>query len=83
MGRGYGDSLTIYNLENDEKTVIPSEDKNVSIRLLGVIEGNVVFGRVRNSDIVTNADGSKTIPCYQIEIADTAGQMNQELPANL
>ena len=77
MGRGYGDSLTIYNLENDEKTVIPSEDKNVSIRLLGVIEGNVVFGRVRNSDIVTNADGSKTIPCYQIEIADTAGQVKK------
>ena len=77
MGRGYGDSLTIYNLENDEKTVIPSEDKNVSIRLLGVIEGNVVFGRVRNSDIVTNADGSKTIPCYQIEIADTAGQIKK------
>ncbi len=31
MGRGYGDSLTIYNLENDEKTVIPSEDKKMSV----------------------------------------------------
>lgn len=36
-----------------------------------------MFGRVRNSDIVTNADGSKTIPCYQIEIADTAGQVKK------
>ncbi len=32
---------------------------------------------MRNSDIVTNADGSKTIPCYQIEIADTAGQIKK------
>ncbi|MBO5488417.1 MAG: hypothetical protein J5972_00760, partial [Eubacterium sp.] len=77
LSKGYGESITIYNLENDEKTVLYPKGEGVSIRLLGVIEGNVVYGYVRNEDIATNKDGGRIVPCYQIEIADTKGSVRK------
>lgn len=35
LAKGYGENITIYNLENDEKNVIYQPDKNSYIKLLG------------------------------------------------
>lgn len=72
---GYGESITIFDLEKDEKKVIYQPDKKSFIRLLGVIEDNVVYGHVRKKDIIQNTDGSRVIPCYEIYIANTGGEI--------
>ncbi|MBO6108386.1 MAG: hypothetical protein J6P16_03165, partial [Eubacterium sp.] len=73
LGNGYGKSITIYNLENDSHQLIQSPSEDEYIRLLGIIESNVVYGYVRKSDITRDSDGTRIIPCYQLLIADTSG----------
>lgn len=73
LSAGYGDSLTMYNLETDERNMIYPPDKKTYVRLLGVIEDNVVYGFVKKSDISQNSDGMKVVPCYELNIADTKG----------
>lgn len=75
LGNGYGESITIYNLETDEKQVIYQPDSKTYIRLLGVIEDNVVYGYVRKSDIVRAKEGSLIIPSYELNIADIHGKV--------
>lgn len=75
LSKGYGESITIFDLENDEKQVIYRPDENTWIRLLGVIEENVVYGYVKKEDITRNRDGSRIIPCYELCIANTKGEV--------
>ncbi len=74
LSTGYGESITIYNLETDEKQIIYRPDENTDIRLLGVIDENIVYGYVKKSDITKSKDGSKVVPCYELYIADTSGK---------
>ncbi len=75
---GYGESITLYNLETDEKAVIYRPDEKSCIRLLGVIDENVVYGFVKKKDIGRSVDGSKVVPCYKLFIADTKGKTVKE-----
>lgn len=75
LSSGYGESITIFDLEKDERKVIYRPDKKSYIRLLGVIENNVVYGFVKIKDIVQNSDGSRVIPCYELYIANTEGEV--------
>lgn len=75
LSTGYGESITIFDLEKDEKQVIYRPDKKSWIRLLGVIEGNVVYGFVKKDAITQNSDGSRIIPCYELYIANTKGEV--------
>ncbi|HAK58227.1 MAG TPA: hypothetical protein DCP06_04540 [Lachnospiraceae bacterium] len=75
LTRGYGESITIYNLENDEHQLIQSPDEDSYIRLLGTIESNVVYGYVHKNDIKKQADGTRIIPCYKLLISDTSGEV--------
>ncbi|MBO5487311.1 MAG: hypothetical protein J5988_10370 [Eubacterium sp.] len=77
LSSGYGDSLILYNLETDERNMIYPPDKDTDIRLLGVIEDNVVYGFVKKSDISQNKDGTKVVPCYELNIADTKGTVRK------
>lgn len=72
---GCGSSITIYNLETDEKKVINSPAEDTDIRLLGVIEDNVVYGYVKKDDVTKSQDGSRVIPCYELYISDTQGNV--------
>lgn len=74
LSSGCGDNITIYNLETDEKKMLYRPDKNSYIRLLGVIEDNVVYGYVRKKDIAQTVDGSRLLPCYELHIASPAGE---------
>lgn len=72
---GYGESITIFDLEKDERQVIYRPDKSSYIRLLGVIENNVVYGYVREKDIAQSSDGTRIVPCYELYIANTKGEV--------
>lgn len=71
--KGYGENLTVFHLETEEKTVIPAVSEDEYIRLLGVINDNVIYGFVKKKDITSTAAGEMLIPCYKIVIADNAG----------
>lgn len=80
---GYGENITIYNLETDEKQILYAPDDATYIRLLGVIEKNIVFGYVKKEDVTTSTDGSKVFPCYELHIVDTSGNDKKQLkPSN-
>lgn len=78
LSKGYGENITIYNLENDEKKMLYRPDENSYIRLLGVIEDNMVYGYVRQEDIGRARDGSKVLPCYELYIASTTGEVRRK-----
>lgn len=78
LSSGYGESITLYNLETDEKAVIYRPDENTYVRLLGVIDENVVYGFVHKKDIGRSVDGSRVVPCYKLYIADTKGKTVKE-----
>lgn len=71
---GYGDNLTVFNLENEEKVLIPKSKEGEYIRLFDVINENVVYGYVRKNDIVSTTAGEPLIPCYKLVIADATGK---------
>lgn len=75
LSNGYGQSITLYNLETDEREIIVCPDENTYVRLLGVIDENVVYGYVRKEDIGRSRDGSRVVPCYELYIADTKGNI--------
>lgn len=74
LDKGYGETLTVFNLETEEKTIIPKAAEGEYIRLLGVINENVVYGYVRKSDITSTAAGEPLIPCYKLVITDASGK---------
>ncbi len=75
LNSGYGESIVLDNLESDEKLVISRPDTNTYIRLLGVIDENIVYGFAKKSDVGTMSDGSKVVPCYELYIADIKGNV--------
>ncbi|MCH5264304.1 MAG: hypothetical protein J1F02_00280 [Lachnospiraceae bacterium] len=74
LSNGYGESITIYNLETDEKQMLYRPDKASYIRLLGVIEENVVYGYMKKKDIAQTEEGSRILPCYELHIANPEGK---------
>ena len=78
LDKGYGESITIYNLETDEKKMVYRPDKESYIKLLGVIEDNMVYGFVRKADIGRMTDGTKVAPCYELYIASTTGEVKRK-----
>lgn len=75
LSTGYGESITIYNLEKDEKKLLYSPDNNSYIRLLGVIEDNMIYGYVRKSDMGKMEDGTSVVPCYELDIVNSDGKI--------
>lgn len=65
-------SITILDLES-EKEINVSAKRNQSIKVLGTIDSNIVYGFVRNSDIYESTDGEETLPVYKMIIADCQG----------
>ncbi len=74
LDTGYGETITIFNLETEEKIVIPKAADGEYIRLLGVINADVIYGYVRQTDVTQTAAGQPIVPCYKIVIANAAGE---------
>lgn len=79
---GYGESLTVFDLETEEKVVIPKSAEGEYIRLLGVINDNVIYGYVKKKDITSTAAGEPLIPCYKIVIAEKTGEVRRTYGGN-
>ncbi len=61
--------ITILDL-NSEKEITVKSNKNESIRVLGTIDSNIVYGFVKNKDIYESTDGEQIMPVYKMVIAD-------------
>ncbi|MGN1206443.1 MAG: hypothetical protein ACI4SQ_05590 [Eubacterium sp.] len=73
LNKGYGEALTVLNLETEEKTILKPENDACYIRLLGVINDKVIYGYVNKSDVVSQSVDEEMAPCYKIVIADEKG----------
>lgn len=40
------------------------------IKTLGLIDGNIIYGRTYKSDVIKDAEGDRVYPMYRLEIAD-------------
>ncbi len=72
-----GDSLQILNLETEERIGIPVKSGE-NMQALGFMGSDVIYGIVRNSDIVEDASGRDILPMYQVIICDSAGNVLKE-----
>ena len=61
-------NINIMNLETGETTAISSET-GYSIRLMDMIDSNLIYGYVKEKDITSMMDGSVLAPLSRIEIA--------------
>lgn len=68
------DKLTVMDLETRKLSYINAE-KNRVILLFGGIEGNMIYGTANVKNIITNPDGSTTLPCTKLSIADVHGNV--------
>lgn len=71
---GYGESLTLFQLDTEKKTVLTAPSEDEYIRLLGGINENVIYGFVKKKDITSTKAGEPLVPCYKIVIADRDGK---------
>lgn len=77
LEKGYGKELTVFHLETEKKTVIPAAGEDEYVRLLGVINDDVIYGLVRKKDVVNTNAGEPLIPCYKIVIANNEGEASK------
>lgn len=67
-------SITILDLDS-EKEITVSAKANQTIRVLGAIDSNIVYGFIRTSDIYNSTEGETISPVYKMVIADSQGQV--------
>lgn len=65
--------ITIYNLNDGSEQVIKAKAKEV-IRVLGFVDDDLVYGRVKKSQIV-KTDVMNYYPMYKVEIRNTDGEV--------
>lgn len=68
--------IILLDLENGEKKEIKSSGD--TIKLLGRINNNIIFGCSRLSDTEIKGDGSREIPMYVVRIANGSGDILKE-----
>lgn len=78
---GYGTELTIFDLETEKKIIITSETEEEYIRLLGVINEDVVYGFVNKGDITVDSTGETIVPCKNLVIANKEGTVSKAYDA--
>lgn len=66
--------ITILDLDSEKERTV-SAKKNQSIRVLGTINSNIVYGFARNTDIYKSAEGERILPVYKLIIADSQGDV--------
>lgn len=69
-------SITILELETQVRRTIDVEQGD-TIRLLGMIDGNMICGKANINDIYTKIDGERIVPCYEVFIIDLTKQIKK------
>ena len=67
------DVVDIIYLDTGETDRIEAEASEY-IKTLGLIDGNIIYGRIDKSDVTLNEEGESIYPMYRLEIAD--GSLN-------
>lgn len=67
------DAVDIIYLDTGETDMIEAEASEY-IKTLGLIDGNIIYGRIDKSDVTLNEEGESIYPMYRLEIAD--GSLN-------
>lgn len=67
------DAVDIIYLDTGETDMIEAEASEY-IKTLGLIDGNIIYGRIDKSDVMLNEEGESIYPMYRLEIAD--GSLN-------
>lgn len=67
-------SITFLNLETEQEITVKAKN-NQSIRVLGTIDSNIVYGYIRNEDVYETTDGETVYPVYKMIIADSQGEI--------
>ena len=78
---GYAHKITILDLNRSESLTV-SAKKNQSITILGMIDANVVYGYVKNSDIYESKTGEIVQPIYKLIISDCQGKILKKYQNN-
>ena len=71
------DNLYILNLESGAASVITAESGQ-KLKLLGLIDNNIIYGKVKNTDIAVHEDGTVIEPMYEVLIADSLGNVKKQ-----
>ncbi|MDY5575939.1 MAG: hypothetical protein SPF70_00455, partial [Lachnospiraceae bacterium] len=66
--------ITILDLDSELELTINAK-KGQSIKVLGTIDDNIVYGFIRNEDIFESTDGKEITPIYQMVISDCKGNV--------
>lgn len=72
-----GRTISLLNTKNGIINRIEAEDGE-TLRTLGFMEDDFIYGTAREADIRTDAAGRQTVPMYRIIIRDHAGQEVRE-----
>lgn len=69
--------ITVMNLDNERELQI-SAPKKETIRVLGALGENIVYGFVKKADCYETTDGTYVQPVYKMVISDTSGNILKE-----
>ena len=70
-------ALQILDLETEKDTRIPAA-AGESMQAVGFMEQHVIYGVIRESDIVKDVSGKDILPMYRIVICDAEGNVQKE-----
>lgn len=71
------DQIIVMNLQSGEQTIVEPENGE-SLRPLGFIHEDFIFGRFNKEDAGTTSSGEEVSPMYEIEIRNDAGKTEAE-----
>ena len=74
---GLSGKVIIYDLETASKKEITAEN-NTTVKLLGTIGTDFIYGIANNSDIITTLEGKEQTPMFKLVIADSKGKTLKE-----
>lgn len=66
--------IHILDLEDEKERIIKAQDGE-TVRILGTIDKNMIYGFGKVSDLTEGSDGNDIIPLYRLEIADSKGNV--------
>ncbi|WP_029502909.1 hypothetical protein [Lachnoclostridium phytofermentans] len=71
------DKIHVLNLESGAADVIYAQ-RGQKLKLLGLIDNNIIYGKIKNSDIAVHEDGTVLEPMYEVLIVDSLGNVKKQ-----
>jgi hypothetical protein len=69
--------IHILDLESGATNVI-TIGKGENLKLLGLIDNNIIYGKIKRSDISVHEDGTVLEPMYEVLIVDSMGNVKKQ-----